>query len=236
MEYCCFTVPGTIIFLGLIYCFPTFPIFSNSIIRANSVWLKLTLVITDAYIFPVSLAIISTANLITCMTFGSMKIGVQSLKAAFKTESDCEKHLAVNRAYTCYQVIIDSLTSVFSVSFLFQEGLFLITIVTLLAFGVKNSGNRRMTIILEITIYFGALQGSFLVISQFFPVIMLYIHSNETLKLMTTFMRTDKHARAMARRSRLLKVRPMNVHTITLETLFDYVIFIVSVLLMLLQA
>jgi len=237
MGYGCFIFPASLAILGLTYFYPTIPPLWNSLIRTHNSGLVWTLALHDTYTCLVLLETIAIVNLITWITFGSLTTtGMQFLSSIFKTESNVEKYLAANRAYTTYQVIIDRLTSIFSVSILFQEGFLLTSTTTMIAFGVKSKLNGQNAIFLSIMAYIFALEAAFLVISQFYPIIMLYMYSTETLQLMTAFTRKNKHAKAIARRSRLLKVRPMNVHTITLDTLFDYVMFIVSVLLTLLAA
>jgi len=188
----------------------------------------------EAYIFPVAFGIICTGNILICITFGSLTTGTRSLSAVLMAGSENAKNLAANRAYACYEMITGRLSGVFSVSFLFQELMFLLLIVTLIVGGAKMAELKSIS--LEIFCFGTALEMIFVVTFQFFPMIMLYLHSKETTQLMRAFMRKDRYSMAMARRSRILKVRPMDVHTITLETLFDYAQFLVSSLLMLLKA
>jgi len=234
--YCGTSFIGMLIFFAMAYYVPTLPPFLGSIVRQENMVLELSMALYETYIFPVAMGIVFTGNILICITFGSVTTGTRSLSSVLLAESENAKHLAANRTYACYQLIIDRLTSVFSVSFLFQELMFLLLIVTLIVGGVKMAKLESLS--LEIFCFGTALELVFVVTFQFFPMIMLCLHSKETTQLMKAFMRKDRHVRAMARRSRtrILKVRPMGVHTITLETLYDYVQFLVSSLLMLLRA
>jgi len=190
-AFCCIFSSGFIAYLGLIYCLPTLPAFWNSLARTQNSWLEWTLALYETYIFPVAITCVLTANLITYITFGSITTGIRYLNEVLKTESDNVKYLAANRAYNCYQIIIDRLTTVFSASILFQEGFLLTSIVTLMAFGIKSTVNSQKDIFLEIWCYGLALEGTLFVILQFYPIIMLYMYSTETLQLMTAVMRKN---------------------------------------------
>jgi len=232
--YCGLTFVGMFGFFVVVYYVPTLSPLLNSIIRTQNMALELIMDIVEAYVFVVGIGFVLTGNIAVCITFGSVTNGIQSLNGILKNECSNTKYLAANRAYVCYQVITDRLTSVFSVSLLFQELSFLLVIVTLIVGGVKMAQLRLVS--LKFFCYGTSSEIALAVIFQFLPMIKLHLYSQETSSLMRALARKDRHAKSMARRSRVLKIRPMGVHTITLNTLFDYAVFTVSLLLMLLKA
>jgi hypothetical protein len=188
----------------------------------------------EAYVFPVAFGIVAASNILVCIAFGGLVTGIRQLNLILKDKNESQRSMEVNKVYESFQIVIDRLTSVFSVSLLFQELFFLLLIVFLVTGAVKMA--EIESIILELFFYGLASVLCFIIAFQFYPMMLIKLRSTRTIDLAKYLMVKNKRERCMALKSRVLKVRPMGVHTVTLNTLCDYAVFIVSFLLMLMSA
>jgi len=213
---------------------PELPQNVASILKPSDTNILLLLAIFESYIFPFGLGIITVSNVLIYITFGSITADISMMNMILSDPIQKYKCIQVNRKYQLIQLIINQLNTTFSVSFLFQELSFLVDIVCLVMGAVKMAGVGSVALV--IFSYGTALEFACLIAIQFYPMIMMNLYSMTTILLCRGLMGGEKHSRALARTGRPLRVRPMDVHTISLATLCDYAVFVASMLLMFLKA
>ena len=100
---------------------PSIPPFLNSVIKTSELFPSLLLALFEGWLFPVGAGIIITSNILVCITFGGLNCEILCLNAILVNAEKRNEIRKVNRVYESFQLIIDRLTCVFTVSFLIQE-------------------------------------------------------------------------------------------------------------------
>ena len=185
------------------------------------------------YLYPVGTGVVAVSSTLICITFKSLSNSVETLHETLKTGTGISGTQAkyINLIYLSFQLIIERLSYIFSTSLLFQELAFLLTIVFCINGGSKLAAVH--SVILGIFVSNMSVSLCFLVTFQFYPMIKLHLNSERLLGLIKSLMVETKYTKVLARQYREIKVRPMRVHTVTVDTLCDYVVFVMSLVLML---
>ena len=175
------------------------------------------------------------SNILLCITYKTLGNCIlaltQVLETSKKLSEKKDKHICT--VYQRIHMLIQRLDLIMSRSLLVQEGTLLFGITLSLIAGQKTA--RIHSVLISAYFYQLSLTFSLVTVLQFHPMVMLNLNSKKFLRMLSSRVVPTKYSRLIVQRLRVIKVRPMGVHTITLYTLSDYVIFIVSFLLMLLQ-
>ena len=220
--------------LIMAYCIPELPQFIYPIIHEPTEYSRIFLAIFESYFFVVCWPVLAVTNILLCVTFTNLSNCVETLNETLDETLKEDVVMSTNQVYTVsltyqsYQQIIDRLTTVFSLSLFFQEVWLILDIIFIFV-----GASKMEAIFFAIFLYGMSLEMSFLVVFQFYPMIVLNLNSKRFLELCKSLMVEAKYSKATSETFRELKIRPMGVHTITLNTLSDYVVFAVSLLLML---
>jgi len=229
--YVAFGAGCSLLFLMMEYFLPELPANINSILKTKDGWQLLFLILYESYIAPLACGIISGSTLVVYITFGGIMTNIAVFNTMLKDPSvGWRDKTDIIRAYHLVTLTLMPLESLFSLSFILQEYNFLMAVSLFVVSGVKMAESVSLAIWCYVTaVWMFVLLGI-----QFYPMISMNLMSQETVSLMNHLV-LDRRGRADARKSRVLKVRPMGLHTISLATLSDYVTFIASMLLMFLK-
>jgi len=229
---------GTLLITTMVSIFPRLPplIYSLYDKSEENILLRGILCLFEAYIFPMGTSTLFASNVLLFMTYRNLGGCTAALNEILKQRKtfDLKTIEATTRKYQYLQILIDRLDSAFSASLLYQEFAILMAI-ALTIFGPSKIASENSAVL---TIFFYLLATEFAcsLIFQFYPMIVLNLNSKKFIYLSRSVMLESRHSRAIVEKCRELKIRPMGVHTITPHTLNDYVVFVVSFLLMLRKA
>ena len=219
--------------------FPRLPQFLYSIVDetdddSNFRILRIGLVIFESYIFVTVYGPIAICNILICMTYKSLSNYVKVSISRVKLDPTFSvSQLIISNQ--CFQLVTARLKSVFSASILGQEFGFMVVIELGMVDGSKL--NSQKFGFLSAYFYAVCVELWFLVTFQFHPIIFLNSNSIDFItSCLKSLMYQDKYSKTVVQGFRELKIRPMGVHTITVGTLGDYVVFVISFVLMLHQA
>ena len=197
----------------------------------NIYWL-LVLSVVEGYLYAVCYGGVAISNILLCITYKSLANHVKTMSQ----ERECDEVLLRSNpslAYQCFQIITDRLNSLFSTSLLAQEFGLMVEIAIFFLEGFELASHQSM--FLSLFFYMLCIQFSCVVIFQFYPMIVLNLNSKRFIKFRLTSTASNRmcsKSNHSSKRFRELKVRPMGVHTITLSTFCDYVVFVVTFFLM----
>jgi len=223
---------GLVLFAVTVFVFPKLPMFISALYEEWSL-LRVVLCIYETYLYPVAMGTILTSNVLLFITYRSVAGCIAALSEELK-QNDARNFVSIEsvaRKYFYLQILVGRLNSVFSASLMFLEYVILVAI-GLTIFGPSRIVSENSTV-LSIFFYFLATEFAASLVVQFYPMILLNMNSNEFLYLARSFPQKSKFAQLAVVRCRKLKVRPMGLHTVTVSTLNDYVVFVVSLVLML---
>jgi len=224
---CIFYVP-TMIFL------PKIPMSFYSIYpdENDDLWWRSGLTFFEWYLYPVAWGLLATGNILICITYKVVSNCVRALSRGVKLDPNHRNVDWVNRQYQTVFLITNNLNDVFSLSLLCQEFAFLMVIAYLFV-GASNLAHESGR---PSEVFYGInLEYSYFLSIQFYPMIVLNLNSCELLLNCRSYLVSNKYTRMVTERFRELKIRPLGVHTVTLGTLEDYVVFVASFILMLLK-
>jgi hypothetical protein len=70
---------------------------------------------------------------------------------------------------------------------------------------------------------------------QSYPMVDLHLKAKANVELWRSMMTSTEYLKLLARRHRVVRIRPMGLHSVTFYTFSDYVVFVLSILLMILK-
>ena len=143
-----------------------------------------------------------------------------------------EKMKKLSIAYNSLQILCDLLGSTFSGSLLVQEATILLTITYVLFVALTFTSGS-----LILSLFFGyiSIVLCFVITFQFFPMVKLFLGSVKVLPFLRAQSVGRKFDKKQVMSFRTLKVRPAQVHTVTLNTFCDYCAFTVSFVILLIS-
>jgi len=222
---------GCVFYIPTVILLPKLPMSFYSIHAGeDNFWLRVVLSIFEWYLYPVAWGILAIGNILICITYRVISNCIKSLTRSVKQNSKHQRVDWVNREYQTIFFIMKCLSSVFSFSLLCQEFAFLMVIAYLFV-GASNLAEESG--FLAAFFYVINMEYSYGLTMQFYPMIVLNLNSKEFIRTCRSYLSTDRYSRLITQRFKELKVRPMEVHSVTLGTLADYVVFVASFILML---
>ena len=233
--FVCITPMGTLFMFPTAYFFHQLPQYVSSIVDEPTQSTRILLSAFEAILFAIGMGFFWVSITLFCITYKNMGNCVVVLTQRLKTNTELPIRTA-ERICVLYQyckILLGHLDSLFSCSILVQELAFLVSITLLLVGGFKMSG--LLSIVLSF-LFYGSAASFFLAAAlEFHPLVTLNLNSARFLQYFHSRKDDSKFPSQIIKQLTILKVRPMKVHTITLNILFDYVIFIISFLMMLLE-
>jgi len=195
---------------------------------------RYSLSIIEWYLYPMGWGLLASGNILICITYRVMSNCVAALNIGVKQDLEQREVDWVNRQYQILLQITNNLSSGFSFSLLCQEFGFLVVISNLFV-GTSRMA-QEISWILALTFYGVTVDYTYCLSMQFYPMVVLNLNSLKLVRTCKTYLVTDAYSKRVTKTFKQIKVRPMKVHTITLDTLADYIVFVMSFILMLLKS
>jgi len=233
-----FLILLTILLATVVWNLPRLPslAFSHPLFRdfEETCCLIAGLTILEAYLFPSAMGTLFANNTLIFVTYKNLADCIEALNETLNQTiriPDSKKIEIVSKHYQELQVIVGRLNSVFSASLLFQE-LGVLCAIVLFTVGSSKIVVQDFSII-SLCFNLNAVQLLLGLMFQFYPMIALNLNSRKIRSWAQGRRLETKYLQTLVARHREVKIKPMGVHTVTLSTLNDYVVFVVSFILML---
>jgi len=227
-------VVGCILFVPVLYFIPKVPMSFYSIHDGEDdiIW-RFSLSFLEWYIYPIACGLLITENTLICITYRTMSNCVKALDRGVQLDLEQRYVDWIKRQFQVVSQITNNLSSGFSFSLLCQEFGWLLVISYL--FVSSSRLVHGLSAVLGMGFYCVTLGYCCCLFIQFYPMVVLNLNSMKFVRTCTIYLSRDKYSKRITKTFRELKVRPMKVHTITLNTMADYVLFVASFILMLLK-
>jgi len=186
----------------------------------------------EFYVFPTCMGALFNNTVLIFVTYlnvaGCFNILNEELQ---QTNKDFRKIEAVSIYYQQLQTLAGRLNSGFSACLLCQElGILFATILFIYGSSIIVVDGFSA---ISLSFKLNGVQVFFCLVIQFYPMILLNLNSRKIVRWARGRKHDSKYLQALMARHQELKIRPMGVHTVTLNTLSDYVTTVVSFILML---
>ena len=190
----------------------------------------------ETYVFALGFGIVGTSSVLLGLLFRGMynvldNIRFFTLEQIKVSPAERFNFERVTKAYKSLEILSIYLGQSLATCVLVQEACFLFLVALLIFAGIHFI---NIAIVMVIFAYSVAANISVAVVFEFLPLVMLEIKSTEFGKFFRSKMVTKIH-KIDLESCRVLRVRPFGVHTITINTFCDYVVFVSSCLLLLVK-